>query len=152
MNQNVRIDKGIPNKDAMDFSWLLDAPAGKHGFVEVKQGHLYYENGKRAKFVGFNFPARANMPDHKTAEQISLRLATMGVNVVRLHAVDAPIAKKRGWSTNPDSPLIDYNSGTSRIFCDEGLDRFDYWVSKLKEQGIYLHVDLLVGARVYGRG
>jgi hypothetical protein len=145
MNRNIRIDKGIANKDAMDFSWLLDAPAGKHGFVEVKQGNLYYENGKRAKFVGFNFPARANMPDHKTAEQISRRLATMGVNVVRLHAVDAPISKKRGWSTNPDSPLIDYNSGTSRIFCDEGLDRFDYWVSKLKEQGIYLHVDLLVG-------
>ena len=48
------------------------------------------------------------------------------------------------WSCSREAPLIDYESGSSRNFHPEGLDRFDYLVAKLKEKGIYLHVDLLV--------
>jgi len=146
MNQRVRIHKGTANTGAMDFSWLLDAPAGKHGFVRAKEGHFYFEDGTRAKFVGFNFPARANMPDHETADRVSAKLASLGVNVVRLHAVDARLGGKGpGWSSNPDSPVIDYAAGNSRGFHPVGQERFDYWVAKLKEKGIYVHVDLLVG-------
>ncbi len=36
------------------------------------------------------------MPDHETAEVLAARLATMGVNVVRVHAVDAYTGEK-GW-------------------------------------------------------
>lgn len=143
MKQRIRIDKSVPNTGAMDFSHLLDAPAGKHGFTRVRDGHLWFEDGARARFVGFNFPARANMPDHETAERVSARLATMGVNVVRLHAADVGLGPS-GWTSNPDSPLIDYAGGTSRALHPVGLDRFDYWTAKLRERGIYLHVDLLV--------
>ena len=31
---------------------VLDAPAGKHGFVKVKDGHFYFEDGTRARFWG----------------------------------------------------------------------------------------------------
>ena len=29
----------------VDFSFLLDAPAGKHGFLKSRGGHLYFEDG-----------------------------------------------------------------------------------------------------------
>ena len=143
MKKNIRINKATANTGALDFSWLLDAPAGKHGFVRVKDGHLYYDNGKRAKFVGFNFPVRSNMPTKEAAEKISQKLATLGVNVVRLHAADAPSAES-GWTTNAGRPLIDYTDGTSRNLNETGLDHFDYWIKCLRDKGIYIHVDLLV--------
>lgn len=45
MRQRIRIHKAETNKGAADFSHLLDAPAGKHGFVRVKDGHFYFEDG-----------------------------------------------------------------------------------------------------------
>lgn len=150
MKQKIKIDKAAPNTGALDFSWLLDAPAGKHGFTKVKDGHLYFEDGTRAKFIGFNMPTRSNTPDHETAERLAERLASLGVNVVRLHAADAPLGSS-GWSSSLDNPLIDYNSGSSRLLNEKGLDRFDYFVAKLKERGIYVQVDLLV-ARAFQDG
>ena len=69
----------------------------------------------------------------------------MGVNVIRLHAADAPLGDGAGnWSSCRQAPLLDYDRGTIRVFNPEGLDRFDYLVARLKEKGIYLHIDLLV--------
>lgn len=62
MRQHLRIHKAEPNKGILDYSHLLDAPAGKHGFVETRNGHLYFEDGKRARFLGFNVAARSNTP------------------------------------------------------------------------------------------
>lgn len=129
----------------LDYSHLLDAPAGKHGFVEAKNGHLYFEDGGRARFLGFNVAARSNTPDHETADKMAERFASMGVNLIRLHAADAPVGEEPGsWSSCKEAPLLDYAGGTSRTFNSEGLDRFDYFAAKLKEKGIYLHIDLIV--------
>lgn len=145
MNQRLKIHKAIPNRGPLNYSHLLDAPAGKHGFVECKNGHLYFENGKRARFIGFNLPTRSNTPNHETAEKLAERFASMGVNVIRLHAADAPIGQEAGsWSSCKEAPLLDYEAGTTRQFHKEGLDRFDYFVARLKEKGIYLHIDLNV--------
>ena len=43
MRQHLRIHKAESNKGILDYSHLLDAPAGKHGFVETRNGHLYFE-------------------------------------------------------------------------------------------------------------
>lgn len=150
MKQRVCIEKSVPNQGVMDFSHLLDKPAGKYGFVQVKNGHLYFENGQRARFFGINFPARAAMPEHDAAGRLSARLATLGINVVRLHAADV-MTGPGGWTSNPDSPLLDYASKTSRNFHPCGLDRFDYFFYQLKERGIYIHLDLYV-ARVFLEG
>ncbi len=40
MNHPMHFDKVKPNTGALDMRALLDAPAGKHGFVEAKDGHL----------------------------------------------------------------------------------------------------------------
>ena len=42
MKQNIRISPVEPNRGALDFSHLLDAPAGCHGFVRVKKGHFTF--------------------------------------------------------------------------------------------------------------
>lgn len=143
MKQRISIHKAVPNQGALDFSHLLDAPAGKHGFVTIKDGHLYFEDGTRARFLGFNISARGACPTHETAEKLAERFASMGVNIMRLHAADAPIGDEPcSWTATREAPLIDYESGTSRKFHPEGLDRFDYFVAKLREKGIYLHIDL----------
>lgn len=145
MKQHIRIHKAEPNRGILDYSHLLDAPAGKHGFVETRKGHLYFEDGTRARFLGFNVAARSNTPDHETADKMAERFASMGVNIIRLHAADAPVGEEPGsWSSCKEAPLLDYASGTSRKFNPEGLDRFDYFAAKLKEKGIYLHIDLIV--------
>lgn len=145
MIHNIRIHKAEPNVGVWDFSHLLDAPAGKHGFVQAKDGHLYFEDGTRARFLGFNVAGRSNTPDHETADKLAARFASMGVNVIRLHAADAPISDEPGsWASCREAPLLDYDGGNGRVFHPEGLDRFDYFAAKLKEKGIYLHIDLIV--------
>lgn len=145
MQHRIRIHKAEPNTGHWDFSHLLDAPAGKHGFVSARNGHFYFEDGTRARFLGFNIAARSNMPDHESAEKIAARFASMGVNVIRLHAADNIILDDPwSWGCSKEAPLLDYESGSSRRFHPEGLDRFDYLVAQLKMRGIYLHVDTLV--------
>lgn len=152
MNQHIKISPTRPNKGILNFSHLLDAPAGCHGFVQAKDGHLYFEDGKRARFLGFNIATRSNTPTHEDAEKLAERFASMGVNIIRLHAADAPIGDGAGnWSSCRLAPLLDYGKGTSRIFNPEGLDRFDYLFAKLKEKGIYIHIDLIV-ARAFMEG
>lgn len=152
MKQHIRIDKVEPNQGILNFSHLLDAPAGKHGFIRVKDGHLHFEDGQRARFLGFNIASRSNTPSHADAEKLAERFASMGVNVIRLHAADNIIGDEPGsWTSCREAPLLDYEKGSSRIFHPEGLDRFDYLVAKLREKGIYLHIDLIV-ARAFQEG
>lgn len=152
MKKNICIHKAEANKGVLNFSHLLDAPAGKHGFVRVKKGHFYFEDGIRVRFLGFNVAARSNTPDHETADKMAERFASMGVNMIRLHAADAPIGEEpASWSSCKEAPLLDYQNGNGRKFNKEGLDRFDYFVAKLKEKGIYLHIDL-IAARDFRQG
>lgn len=152
MKQHIRISPTEVNRGILDFSHLLEAPAGCHGFVQTKDGHLYFEDGKRARFLGFNIATRSNTPTHEDAEKLAARFAGMGVNVIRLHAADAPVGDGAGnWSSCCEAPLLDYDKGSSRFFNPEGLDRFDYLFAKLKEKGIYLHIDLIV-ARAFMEG
>src|SRR3546814_3228913 len=41
VNHELRIDSGA------DARFLLDGPAGKYGFIEARDGHLYRPDGKR---------------------------------------------------------------------------------------------------------
>ncbi|MCM1216076.1 MAG: hypothetical protein NC331_10575 [Lachnospiraceae bacterium] len=149
MKQKIRIHKAEANRGILDYSWLLDAPAGKHGFVSERGGHLYFADGTRARFLGFNMATRSATPTHETADRLAERFATMGVNIIRLHAADAPIGEEPcSWSQTREAPLLDYDSGSTMEFNRGGLDRFDYFAAKLKEKGIYLHIDLMVARRM----
>ena len=89
MDKHIKINAHTPNVGVLDFSDLLDAPAGCHGQTIVKDGSLYFEDGTRARFVGFNIPGAGAMPTHESAEKYAERLASIGCNVVRLHAEDS---------------------------------------------------------------
>ena len=120
-----------------NISGTLDKPAGKSGFVHVKDGHLY-AGDRRLRLFGTNFTAAADFPDHETADKVAARMAKFGLNAVRFHFLDAT------WGT---PRLINYESGDWRNWNADALDRLDYFIARLKEHGIYADLNLLVGRR-----
>jgi hypothetical protein len=54
---------------AVDARFLLDAPAGKHGFITVRDGHLATPDAKRFRIWGVNLSGwtkgSALLPPHK---------------------------------------------------------------------------------------
>lgn len=121
------------NLDVIDLTFLLDAPAGKHGFVGVRpDGHFYYEDGERARFFGTNLGGQDVAPPKELSRVLAARFAKYGVNMIRLHSIDGSY-----------SGVIDYTRGNSRHFIPEALDRMDYLIAELKKHGIYTYLDLL---------
>ncbi|MCL2218885.1 MAG: carbohydrate binding domain-containing protein [Chitinispirillia bacterium] len=130
----LKAKPGVTGSHYVDWSGLLDAPAGKHGFLKVKDGKLVFENGTPARFWGTNLTAMdCFAPDAQIDSAVS-RLAKMGVNMLRLHHMDAP------WTT----PNIFGNAPGTRAFSKESMRQLDYLISKCKERGIYVFLDLLV--------
>jgi hypothetical protein len=113
----------------------LDKPAGSLGHVYVGiDGHLYV-GAKRIKFLGVNICAGGAFPEKEEAEKIAARLAKFGVNIVRFHHMDA------AWEP---FNIFDQSFGNTRHLNPEALDRLDYFVAKLKENGVYVDLNLLV--------
>lgn len=117
-----------------DVSFLLDAPAGKHGFVKVLNGRFADGQGKRLRLWGVNFSFNASFPDKKDAPAVAAHLARFGVNCVRIHHHD--------WRS--PRGLIDSSQPDSRHLSAEMLDRFDFLVSELKKRGIYVDLNMNV--------
>jgi len=127
-----------------DFGFLLDAPAGKYGFLESRNGHFYFKNGKRAKFWGVNIHSnRACFPSHKQAEDIAKRLAQLGCNIVRMHFLD----------NEAPGGVIDPGYDDSQHFSASQMEKLDYFIYRLKENGIYVMFDTLgLGVRKFKPG
>ncbi|RLF17298.1 MAG: hypothetical protein DRJ66_01170 [Thermoprotei archaeon] len=103
-----------------------------------EDGHLYVNN-RRIKFFGVNIAGDAIFPRKEDAEKIAKRLAKLGVNLVRIHGLDAE------WEAV--NIFGGYKAKDTRHFDPEYLDRFDYFVAKLKENGIYISIGLLVARK-----
>ena len=122
----------------VSLSTWLDRPAGSLGHVHVgEDGHLYV-GGKRIRFLGVNICGAASFPEKEEAEKIAARLAKFGVNIVRFHHMDA------SWET---FNIFDKTFGNTRHLNQEALDRLDYFIAMLKENGIYVDLNLLVSRR-----
>ncbi|MFA6931128.1 MAG: hypothetical protein WCT05_12445, partial [Lentisphaeria bacterium] len=125
----------------LDISWIFadEKPAGKHGFLKVKNANFEFEDGTPARFWGTLINSSACFPPYEVAEKTARRLAKFGVNIVRLHQFDAE------WST-PN--IFQFAKGRpldhTLDFDPESMDRFDYLIKCLKDQGIYIYMDLLV--------
>lgn len=118
----------------VDWSSLLDAPAGKHGFLTHQEDQLVFEDGTAIRFFGTNLMAADCFPQKKAADSLAKRLSQMGCNLVRFHHMDAP------WSV----PNIFGNTGNTKQLDKKHLDRLDYLIAQLKKKGIYVYMDLLV--------
>jgi hypothetical protein len=117
---------------------VLDAPAGKYGFVKSKNGHFYFENGKRIKFWGINLTGEINFPTHETAGILAKYLAKFGINIVRLHHMDSNYAP---------TGLFDKSNGDTLTLSAEQMDKLDYFIAELKKHGIYIDLNLHVGRK-----
>ena len=128
----------------MDMSFILDAPAGKHGFVTVKDGHFYFKDGKNVKFWGLNLHSNtACFPARNQAQDVAKRLAQLGCNIVRMHLLD---------NEDPGG-IIDVSYKDSQHLSVNQMDKLDYFISELKKNGIYVCFDVLgLGARKFKSG
>ncbi len=134
---------GIPASTFNAGKDVLDAPAGKHGFVKVKDGHFYFEDGTRARFWGTNLCFGACFPEHKDAEVMANRIAYFGFNAVRLHHMDMQF-EPNGIFKDVAPAYKNKQMKPTGHLSPHQLDKLDYLIYQLKQRGIYVDINLLV--------
>ncbi len=115
--------------NATNISDWLPKPAGARGFVRVEDGRLVTDAGP-IRFWATNFCFEACFPPRAEAERVAKRLARLGINCVRMHHMD----NRSIWGDSPNKLTID----------PKKLDRLDYLIYQLKQNGIYTNLNLHV--------
>ncbi len=133
-------------KGITDFSAMLDAPAGKHGFTRIEGQHFVNDAG-RIRFNGVNIVGGACFPSHEQAERLAERLAHFGINCARMHFFDLFNYNYRAYN---EKGLLE-DDGTWCTLNPEQTDLFDYLLYQLKKHGIYYNINLLVGRPFKGK-
>ena len=139
-----------------NLSFLLDAPAGRDGFISVRDGHLVRPDGARLRIWGVNLTGwntgSTLVPPKEEAHVWADTLARFGINCVRFHFLDLPTRDPAAASPRPrPAGLIDRHQNHTQAFDPEQLDRLDFFVAALKQRGIYINLNLNVG-RTYKEG
>ena len=116
----------------MDMSHLLDAPAGRHGFVRVVDGRFATDAG-RLRLHASNLTGPANFPTHAKAERLAERMARFGVNCVRLHYFDADYGT---FMLPHQQGIVAKDFRTGCRLDPQQRDRQDYLVAQFKKRGI----------------
>jgi hypothetical protein len=129
-----------PTRSPIDLSALNaeDRPAGKRGFIKAEGDHMVFADGTPARFWGGNIAGMALFSKKEFIRPQAHRIAQLGYNLMRFHHHDSwgrPIAIDRSY---PDSRHLD----------PEALDRIDWWIKCLKEEGVYVWLDLHVGRQL----
>ncbi|MCD4781113.1 MAG: carbohydrate binding domain-containing protein [Candidatus Omnitrophica bacterium] len=122
---------------------VLDAPAGKHGFVKAVGDHFEFEDGTPARFWGTNLSMSACFPSKKDAVSIADRLAFFGFNAVRLHHMDFAF-EPIGIFKDTSPAYKNKQLKDTQTLSEKQLDRLDYLIYQLKKRGIYVNINLLV--------
>ena len=122
----------------IDISFVFEdeKPAGKHGFLTAKGRKFVFEDGTEARFWGVNLNGAACFPEHDYAEKLARRLAKLGVNIVRFHQLDAE------WHTPNIFSFVKGPRVTNAHFDARCMDRLDYLIYCLKNEGIYIYLDM----------
>jgi len=124
---------------ALDASKLLDAPAGKHGFVVVRDGRLAFEKGERARFFGVSLLPPTAFLEPAKADALVDRLARSGVNLIRLAELDTPLG--------PSRSLFDDARDDTSALDPEAMARLDHLIAAAARLGIYVALELQGGRR-----
>ncbi len=125
------------NNAKLNLSFLLDKPAGRDGFIKIKDGHFVKPSGERFKIWGVNLAFGACFPDKSDAPKVAAYLARFGVNGVRLHFLDAEWGKERS--------LMNNGKDNTRELSAKQFDKLDFFVNELKKAGVYSNINLNVG-------
>lgn len=131
----------------VDLSFLNapEKPAGKRGFVKVVGDQLQFADGTPARFWGTNVSAYAlfRTSDEEICTQ-ARRLSALGFNLVRLHHHDSY------WVTPSIFGRHDQVRDTQNL-SPESLQKIDRWIKCLKDEGIYVWLDLHVQRALLAR-
>ena len=114
----------------LDFSFLQDAPAGKHGFLtRGADGRAAFTGkpGMRPRFYGGNFAWDASLLDKDVSARVAAEMPRLGYNLVRAHQHDTKFLPKGA----ADSAALD----------PAALDRWDWFVYCMKSNGVYFTTD-----------
>lgn len=132
----------IPGLDAtqtpVDMSFLNPNPAGADGFARIVDGHFVDSAGKRIRLLGTNLTFSSAFPDKELAPKIAAHIRKLGINVVRFHHMDNSPTPRGIW-------LKDQNG-----FDPEQLDKLDWMIYQLKQNGIYTNINLHVSRNYPG--
>lgn len=123
----------------VDLSFLNDGdrPAGKRGFLRPEGDKLVFADGTPARFWGTNLTAYALF--HTARAEVpaqARRLARLGFNLVRIHHHDSPWVEPNvfGDAKAQDTQHLDAAA----------LEKIDWWVKCLRDEGVYTWLDLHV--------
>jgi hypothetical protein len=130
VSPSSRIEANSP----LDASYLLDGPAGKHGFVTVRDRRLAFAKGGRARFYGASLQAPVPFLDNERADRLADRLARSGINLVRLGDLDT--------SLGPQRSLYEDSRDDTKELDAVSLARLDHLMAVLKARGIYVALEL----------
>ena len=123
----------------IDLSFLnaQDRPAGGHGVLKASGDRLVFEDGTPARFWARNLAAYAlfSTPRENIRRQAHC-MAQLGYNLMRIVLHDSPWCK-------PNIFLGNGKEGNSRQFNPQSVDLLDWWIKSLKEEGIYLWLDMV---------
>jgi len=137
-------DEWVPLEDAtdiragsvLDFSKMpwIDAPAGKHGKVVVRNGHFEFAKlpGVKQRFYGVNLVFGACYMNEHEAEDLADRIVRMGYNTIRIH--------------HHERDLCDAKDGTT--IRPEKMAQLDNILNACIKRGVYLTTDLYVSRPV----
>ena len=122
---------------------FLNQPILNDVFVGIEDGHFVY-SGQRIRFFGGSLSFGANFPEHEVADIIAQRLAKLGCNLVRLHHMEHFFSTDgQGiWEPNPSNHHRKLDPGQ--------MDKLDYLLSQLKENGIFVDLNLHVSRQLTG--
>ncbi len=129
----------------VDLTFLNQAekPAGRHGFVRAAGDSLVFEDGTPARFWGTNLSAYVLFGTSRANVKLQARrISALGFNLVRIHHFDSR------W-VNPN--IFGKDAVDTKKLDPEALGKIDWWIKCLKDEGIYVWLDLHVG-RVLKKG
>lgn len=128
----------IPDTDkidgtALDASYLLDAPAGKHGFLTyTEDDNFFFEDNTSIRFWGIGLSDEDTIPEYEDAALLAKRFSQLGYNLVRFISMENEIFTGR-------------KSTDGRVINEENMDRLCFFLNELKKRGIYYIFDLNAG-------
>lgn len=125
----------LPWNDSTTQQFLPAFPVLKiNDFIKINSSGNFSVNGSTIRFWGTNFVADGAFPEKSKAPAVAGRYRKMGFNLVRMHHIDNP------WS---EGSLFDQWDDT-RNFNPVTLDKLEYLIHNLKENGIYVNMNLNV--------
>lgn len=116
----------------LDMSHWLDAPAGKHGFLQYKGKDFVFEDGTPVKFWGVNIASNKPFSDAETSRKWTRMLAKYGVNGVRFH--------KFTWEATDGIHSTEITT--------DNWEKFDFFCNELRQAGIYYSWSHIYGHRL----